>query len=312
MNKVVVGIDIGGTITKIGLIDKDGNCISKTSFRTKENSDFNDFIENIYNSIIKLNNKNFDILSIGIGAPNANSLKGTIETPANLNWKGKLEIVKKLGNFFDVKIKLSNDANCAAMGEMLYGNAKSFDDFIVITLGTGLGSGIVSNGKLIQGYDGFAGELGHFSIKEDGRLTGLGIKGGLESYVSATGLKRTIMFMLAKYTDNSIFRKVPFNELHGEDITKAAEKNDPIAIKAYEYTGKILGKSLANFVSFSQPEAIILTGGLANSGKWILKPTIFHFEKNLLPFYKNKVKILESGLEEKDAAILGAAALAWK
>ena len=141
---------------------------------------------------------------------------------------------------------------------------------------------------------------------------GLGIKGGLESYVSATGLKRTIMFMLAKYTDNSIFRKVPFNELHGEDITKAAEKNDPIAIKAYEYTGKILGKSLANFVSFSQPEAIILTGGLANSGKWILKPTIFHFEKNLLPFYKNKVKILESGLEEKDAAILGAAALAWK
>ena len=204
------------------------------------------------------------------------------------------------------------DRNCAAMGEMLYGNAKSFSDFIVITLGTGLGSGIVSNGKLIQGFDGFAGELGHFSIKEDGRLTGLGIKGGLESYVSATGLKRTIMFMLAKYTDNSIFREVPFNELHGEDITKAAEKNDPIAIKAYEYTGKILGKSLANFVSFSQPEAIILTGGLANSGKWILKPTIFHFEKNLLPFYKNKVKILESGLEEKDAAILGAAALAWK
>ena len=133
-----------------------------------------------------------------------------------------------------MKIKLSNDANCAAMGEMLYGNAKSFDDFIVITLGTGLGSGIVSNGKLIQGYDGFAGELGHFSIKEDGRLTGLGIKGGLESYVSATGLKRTIMFMLAKYTDNSIFRKVPFNELHGEDITRAAEKNDPIAVKAYE------------------------------------------------------------------------------
>ena len=312
MNKVVVGIDIGGTITKIGLIDKNGKCISKISFRTKENNDFDDFIKNINDSIIKLNNKNLDISSIGIGAPNANSLEGTIETPANLKWKGKLEIIKKLKNFFNIPIKLSNDANCAAMGEMLYGNAKSFSDFIVITLGTGLGSGIVSNGKLVQGFDGFAGELGHFSINNDGRLTGLGIKGGLESYASATGLKRTIMYMLAKYTDNSIFREVPFNNLHGEDITKAAENNDPIAIKSYEYTGKILGKSLANFVSFSQPEAIILTGGLANSGKWILKPTIFHFEKNLLPFYKKKVKILESGLEEKDAAILGAAALAWK
>ena len=312
MNKVIVGIDIGGTITKIGLIDKKGKCISKISFRTKENNEFDDFIKNIKNSIIKLNKKKLDISSIGIGAPNANSLEGTIETPANLKWKGKLEIIKKLNNFFNIPIKLSNDANCAAMGEMLYGNAKSFSDFIVITLGTGLGSGIVSNGKLVQGFDGFAGELGHFSINNDGRLTGLGIKGGLESYASATGLKRTIMYMLAKYTDNSIFREVPFNNLHGEDITKAAENNDPIAIKSYEYTGKILGKSLANFVSFSQPEAIILTGGLANSGKWILKPTIYHFEKNLLPFYKNKVKILESGLEEKDAAILGAAALAWK
>ena len=312
MNKVVVGIDIGGTITKIGLIDKKGKCISKISFRTKENNEFDDFIENIKNSIKKLNKKKLDISSIGIGAPNANSLEGTIETPANLKWKGNLEIIKKLNNFFNIPIKLSNDANCAAMGEMLYGNAKSFSDFIVITLGTGLGSGIVSNGKLVQGFDGFAGELGHFSINNDGRLTGLGIKGGLESYASATGLKRTIMYMLAKYTDNSIFRDVPFNNLHGEDITKAAENNDPIAIKSYEYTGKILGKSLANFVSFSQPEAIILTGGLANSGKWILKPTIYHFEKNLLPFYKNKVKILESGLEEKDAAVLGAAALAWK
>ena len=206
MNKVVVGIDIGGTITKIGLIDKKGKCISKISFRTKENNEFDDFIKNIKNSIIKLNKKKLDISSIGIGAPNANSLEGTIETPANLKWKGKLEIIKKLNNFFNIPIKLSNDANCAAMGEMLYGNAKSFSDFIVITLGTGLGSGIVSNGKLVQGFDGFAGELGHFSINNDGRLTGLGIKGGLESYASATGLKRTIMYLFAKYTDNSIFR----------------------------------------------------------------------------------------------------------
>ena len=312
MTDVVIGIDIGGTITKIGLIEKNGNCISKASFRTKETKNFNDFINNIAKTINSLISKKTNLISIGIGAPNANFKKGTIDTPANLNWKGRLEVVRKLKQHYKIPIKLSNDANCAAMGEMLYGNAKKFNDFIVITLGTGLGSGIVSNGELVQGFDGFAGELGHFSVFDDGRLTGLGVKGGLESYVSATGLKRTIMYMLSKYTDNSIFRKIPFNDLHGEDITKAAEQNDPIAKYAFNYTGKILGRSLANFVSFSQPEAIILTGGLANSGKWILEPTKKCFEKNLLPFYKKKVKIMESGLEEKDAAILGAAALAWK
>ena len=306
MTDVVIGIDIGGTITKIGLIEKNGNCISKASFRTKETKSFNDFLNNIAKTINSLISKKINLISIGIGAPNANFKKGTIDTPANLNWKGRLEVVKKLKQHYKIPIKLSNDANCAAMGEMLYGNAKKFNDFIVITLGTGLGSGIVSNGKLVQGFDGFAGELGHFSVFNDGRLTGLGVKGGLEAYISATGLKRTLMYMLSKYTDNSIFRKIPFNDLHGE------EKNDPIAKYAFNYTGKILGKSLANFVSFSQPEAIILTGGLANSGKWILEPTKKNFEKNLLPFYKKKVKIIESGLEEKDAAILGAAALAWK
>jgi len=312
MTDVVIGIDIGGTITKIGIVEKNGNCISKESFRTKGAENFDDFIKMISDTVNNLLSKEINFFSIGIGAPNANIRKGTIETPANLNWNGKLEIVKKLKKYFKVPIILSNDANCAAMGEMLYGNAKKFKDFILITLGTGLGSGIVSNGKLIQGFDGFAGELGHISIFEDGRFTGLGVKGGLEAYVSAVGLKRTIMYMLSKYTDDSVFRKISFNELHGEDITRAAENNDPIAKYAYKYTGKILGKSLANFVSFSQPEAIILTGGLANSGKWILEPTKKYFQKNILPFYRNKVKIIESGLEEKDAAILGAAAIAWK
>ena len=308
--KTAVGIDIGGTITKIGLVSEEGVCIKKTSFRTKEETSFSSYINKLVNSInIIVGNEK--ILGIGIGAPNA-SKNGTIETPANLKWNGKLNLVKDLREKLNYNIHLSNDANCAAVGEMQYGNAKNLNDFIVITLGTGLGSGIVSNGMLVEGSDGFAAELGHFSINNKSRYTGLGVKGGLEAYVSATGIKRTIMYMLSKYMYDSVFRGISFNDLHGEEITKAANDGDKIAIKAYEYTGRILGDSLANFVTFSQPEAIILTGGLAHSGKWILNPTKKAFEKKLLPFYKNKVKILLSGLEDKDSAILGSAALVWK
>ncbi len=309
--KSVIGIDIGGTITKIGIVSKGADILKKTSFRTKDYKDFSSYTDKIHSSIININN-NIEILGIGIGAPNA-SKNGTIETPANLNWSGNLNLVQNLKKKLNLPVFLSNDANCAAIGEMMYGNAKNLKDFIVITLGTGLGSGIVSNGKLVEGYDGFAAELGHFSINNsEGRLTGLGVKGGLEAYVSATGIKRTIMYMLSKYMNDSVFRGIAFKDLHGEDITKAAENNDFISIKAFEYTGKILGETLANFVTFSQPEAIILTGGLAHSGKWILNPTIKSFNKNLLPFYQNKVKILLSGLEDKDSAILGSAALVWK
>ena len=308
--KTAVGIDIGGTITKIGLVSEEGVCIKKTSFRTKEETSFSSYINKLVNSInIIVGDEK--ILGIGIGAPNA-SKNGTIETSANLKWNGKLNLVKDLREKLNYNIHLSNDANCAAVGEMQYGNAKNLNDFIVITLGTGLGSGIVSNGMLVEGSDGFAAELGHFSINNKSRYTGLGVKGGLEAYVSATGIKRTIMYMLSKYMYDSVFRGISFNDLHGEEITKAANDGDKIAIKAYEYTGRILGDSLANFVTFSQPEAIILTGGLAHSGKWILNPTKKAFEKKLLPFYKNKVKILLSGLEDKDSAILGSAALVWK
>ena len=309
--KSVVGIDIGGTITKIGIVSKEADILKKTSFRTKDYKDFSSYINQIHSSIININN-NIEILGIGIGAPNA-SKNGTIETPANLNWSGNLNLVQNLKKKLNLPVFLSNDANCAAIGEMMYGKAKNLKDFIVITLGTGLGSGIISNGKLIEGYDGFAAELGHFSINNsEGRLTGLGVKNGLEAYVSATGIKRTIMYMLSKYMNDSVFRGIAFNDLHGEDITNAAENNDFISIKAFEYTGKILGETLANFITFSQPEAIILTGGLAHSGKWILNPTKISFNKNLLPFYQNKVKILLSGLEDKDSAILGSAALVWK
>lgn len=306
-----IGIDIGGTITKIGVISKEGNCLKKTHFRTKEHKTFSSYIAQLNDTIKDLIKKYKNIVGIGIGAPNA-SKSGNIETPSNLKWDGEINIIEKINEKNNLPIYLSNDANCAAMGEMMYGNAKNLSDFIVITLGTGLGSGIVCNGEIIEGSDGFAAELGHFSLNNKNRYTGLNIKGGLEAYVSATGIKRTILYMLSKYTNDSIFRSVSFNNLHGEDITKAAEKGDFIALKAYDYTGKILGKSLANFVTFMQPEAIILTGGLVHSGKWILEPTKIAFNNNLLPFYKNKVKILTSGLEDKDSAILGSAALVWK
>ena len=310
MNQAI-GIDIGGTITKIGVISKDGNCLKKTHFRTKEHKSFSSYIAQLNDTLKDLIKKYKNIVGIGIGAPNA-SKSGTIETPSNLKWNGEINIIEKINEKNNLPIYLSNDANCAAMGEMMYGNAKNLTDFIVITLGTGLGSGIVCNGEIIEGSDGFAAELGHFSLNNKNRYTGLNIKGGLEAYVSATGIKRTILYMLSKYTNDSIFRSISFNNLHGEDITKAAEKGDFIALKAYEYTGKILGESLANFVTFMQPEAIILTGGLVHSGKWILEPTKIAFNNNLLPFYKNKVKILTSGLEDKDSAILGSAALVWK
>ena len=308
--KKAIGIDIGGTITKIGVVAEDGICSHKTSFRTKEYTKFKDYIDFLTDKISEIESKYKNITGIGIGAPNA-SKKGTIKTPANLKWNGELNIIKDIKKKINLPIFLSNDANCAAMGEMIYGNAKGLNDFIVITLGTGLGSGIVCNGKLLEGSEGFAAELGHFTINKS-RYTGLGVKGGLEAYVSATGLKRTILYMISKYMDESIFRDISYNNLHGEDITKAADNGDLIAQKAYEYTGKILGESLASFVTFTQPEAIILTGGLVHSGKWILEPTRKAFNKKLLPFYKNKVDILLSGLEDKDSAILGSAALVWK
>ena len=195
--KLAIGIDIGATITKIGLVSEDGKCINKTSFRTKEINNFSDYIQELHNSIKSICDGLNSICGIGIGAPNA-SKNGTIETPANLKWEGKLNLVKELKNKINTEIHLSNDANCAAIGEMMYGNAKDYKDFIVITLGTGLGSGIVSNGMLVEGSDGFAAELGHYSINNMGRLTGLGVKGGLEAYVSATGIKRTIMYMLSR------------------------------------------------------------------------------------------------------------------
>ncbi len=313
---IVVGVDIGGTKTKIGLVTKDGECLEQTFFRTREYPDIDDFLDKIYNTakeMIDKNPRDFKILGVGIGAPNASSKNGTIENASNLVWKGTVPILEKLKTRISVPMKIMNDASAAALGEMLFGNAKGMTDFIVVTLGTGFGAGIVANGKLIDGYDGFAGELGHVDMTlGDGRLTGLGVRGGLEAYVSATGLKRTILYMMAQYMDDSRFRSIAFNDLHGEDITQAAEAGDPIALKAFDYTANIFGQALANFTAFTQPEAFFLMGGLTGSGKWITEPLEKYFNEYLLEVYKGKVKLLHSGMKGKTAAICGAAALIWQ
>ena len=313
---LVVGIDIGGTKTKIGLVDKEGKCLAQTFFRTKEYPELDDYLNQTKkeaDQLIEALDFTPNILGVGIGAPNASSKRGTIEEAANLFWKGTVPFLEKFKEKWDVPMRIMNDASAAALGELLFGRGKDMTDFIAITLGTGLGAGIVANGQLIDGYDGFAGELGHVDMTlGDGRLTGLGVKGGLEAYVSATGLKRTIVYMQSQYLDESRFRSIAFNDLHGEEITQAAEEGDTIAIKAFDYTAKILAQALANFTAFSQPEAFVLMGGLVNSGKWILEPLDKYLNESLLKVYRGKVKILESGMEGKTAAICGAAALIWE
>ncbi|MBT8307419.1 MAG: ROK family protein [Maribacter sp.] len=313
---LVIGIDIGGTKTKIGLVNREGHCLEDTFFRTREYPNIDDYLDKITSTVDEIKAKfpeKVNILGCGIGAPNASSKNGTIVNASNLLWKGIVPVLDKLNNRMPMPMKIMNDASAAALGEMLFGNAKGMQDFIVITLGTGFGAGIVANGKLIDGYDGFAGELGHVAMTiGDGRLTGQNVRGGLEAYVSATGLKRTILFMMSQYMDESRFRDIAYSDLHGEEITQAAEEGDPIALKAFDFTADILGMALANFTAFTQPEAFFLMGGLVNSGKWIFDPLHKYFEDYLLEFYKGKVKILRSGLPGRTTAICGAAALIWE
>jgi glucokinase len=313
---VVIGIDIGGTKTKIGIVNKEGHCLEDTDFRTRDFPDLDNFLDKVVETIDELKSKfpeDINILGCGIGAPNASSKNGTIVHASNLVWKGVVPIVEKLHQRMPMPIKIMNDASAAALGEMLFGNAKGMRDFIVITLGTGFGAGIVANGGLVDGYDGFAGELGHVDMTiGDGRVTGQRVKGGLEAYVSATGLKRTILYMMSMHMDESRFRDIAYNDLHGEEITQAAAEGDTIALKAFDYTADILAMALANFTAFTQPEAFFLMGGLVNSGKWIFDPLHKYFEEYLLDVYKGKVKILRSGLPGRATAICGAASLIWQ
>ncbi len=315
LQPLAIGIDIGGTGTKFGIVDRNGNILFSSEISTRNHSHVEGFInelfDNLYPLIVKAGGTG-RIKGIGLGVPNGNFYTGTIEYAPNLPWKGIIPLAKLMEDKFGLPVNLTNDANAAAIGEMMYGAAQGMKDFIMITLGTGVGSGIVANGKLIYGHDGFAGELGHTIIIPDGRLhEGTGKFGSLESYASATGVKLTAIEMLAGSTEESLLRSVPKENLDSKAVYDAAIQGDKLAKEVFEFTGKILGLALANFVMFSSPEAIILFGGLTKSGDLILKPTREHMEKNLIQVFQNKVKILVSHLKESDAAILGASALVW-
>lgn len=316
MKQLVVGIDIGGTNSVFGLVDRDGNMYGEGVVPTKKFPDFDQYLEELFigiSSLLKSVNEDSELVGIGIGAPNANYYNGTIENAANLVWKGIIPFVEKMKRYFpNIPIIITNDANAAAIGEMVYGGAKGMKDFIVVTLGTGLGSGFVANGQLIYGHDSFAGELGHIIINRTGRMCGCGRKGCLETYVSATGIKRTAFKLLADHLEDSEFRNISYNELTAEMITKAALNGDPLAIEAYEYTGMLLGQALADAVTITSPEAIFLFGGLAKAGKYIFEPTKKYMEMHMLSNFRNKVKLLPSGIDGKNAAVLGASALIWQ
>lgn len=311
---VVIGIDIGGTFTKYGFVDIKGNSYLEGSVNTSGHPDVDSYLDNLSKTIqksLESSGKEFNIKGIGVGAPNGNYYSGTIEYAPNLIWKGVIPLADLIKKFYDIPVAITNDANAAALGEMMYGGAKNMKNFIVITLGTGLGSGIVVNGNVVYGHDGFAGELGHIVAIDNGRQCGCGKRGCLETYASASGIKRTVFDLLAECTEESDLRNITFDDLTAEMISDAAGKGDKIAIKAFEITGKILGRNLANAVAFSSPEAIFLFGGLAKAGELIFKPTKEHMEKNLLKIFRNKVKLLPSGLQDKNAAVLGAGGLIW-
>ena len=315
--QLAVGIDIGGTNTKFCIVDRRGNILCDGRMLTNQHEDVNAFLDELHGHLAVLIAQVGgieNIRGIGVGAPNGNFYTGNIEYAPNLRWKGIVPLAKLLEAKFGVPAILTNDANAAALGEFMYGAARSMKDFIVITLGTGVGSGIVANGQLIYGHDGFAGELGHCIVIPGGRLhTGTGAHGSLEAYASATGVTNTaIEFLAARPDTKSILREIKKEDINSKIIYEAAMKGDPLAMEVYEFTGKILGEALANFVMFSSPEAIILFGGLTKAGDMIMKPVREHMEKNLLPIFQNKVKLVFSELQESDAAILGASALAWE
>ncbi len=314
MTEVCIGIDIGGTNTVFGLVDKEGIILIEGSIRTSDYEEADDFLENLARKIKLVLSElsgDIDLKGIGIGAPNGNYYNGTIEFAPNLRWKGTIHLVKMTKQHFDVPVFLTNDANAAAIGEMIYGGAKGMKDFFIVTLGTGLGSGFVVDGKLVYGHDGFAGELGHTVVIENGRDCGCGRKGCLETYASAVGIKRTMCDLMEKHAYTGILNDLGCDHISAKDIDNAARNGDPLALEAFEITGEILGKSLANTVAITSPEAIFLFGGLANAGDLILDPTKKYMEENMLNIFKNKVKLQKSSLLERNAAILGSSALVW-
>lgn len=315
MKPYVLGIDIGGTNTVFGIVDARGNVIASSSIKTGKHADFNDYLEELYTEasrLIEVNDAVDKIQGIGIGAPNANYYTGEINNAANLPWKD-VKLSQLVSEKFGIPVAVTNDANAAALGEMTYGAARGLKDFIMITLGTGVGSGIVINGQVVYGHDGLAGELGHMIIKRNnGRLCGCGRTGCLEAYCSATGVARSAREFLEIRTEPSLLRNIPVEEITSKDVYDAAIKGDQLAKDIFDYTGTLLGEALADMVVFSSPEAFILFGGLSKSGDLLLKPLREAMDRNTMSIFRGKAKIILSELKEADAAVLGASALGWE
>lgn len=311
----MVGMDIGGTNTVFGIVDSRGNVLASNSVKTQSYKEIDEYVEAVKAKLCPLIESYGGVEKIkgmGVGAPNGNYYNGTIEFAPNLPWKGVIPLAAMFEEAIGVPTALTNDANAAAVGEMTYGAARGMKDFIMITLGTGVGSGIVINGQLVYGHDGFAGELGHVIVRRDGRPCGCGRKGCLETYCSATGVARTAREFLVARSEPSLLRDIPAEEIASKDVYDAAVKGDQLAQDIFEFTGRILGESLADFIAFSSPEAIILFGGLAKSGDYIMKPIQKAIDDNILKIYAGKTKLLISELKDADAAVLGASALGWE
>lgn len=313
----VIGIDVGGTNTVFGIVDKRGQIIRSGSIKTARHAEVENYLDELTQGLEEIINetcKKKDIKGIGVGAPNGNYFSGSIEFAPNLRWKGVVPFAHMLEERIGIPIALTNDANAAAIGEMTYGAARGMKNFIVITLGTGVGSGIVVNGELVYGHDGFAGELGHVIIRRNnGRQCGCGRAGCLEAYTSATGVARTAReYLDARPSETTKLSEIPIDDITSKDVFDAAMAGDKMAQEIFKFTGNMLGEAFADFIAFSSPEAIILFGGLAKAGDLILTPVREGMEKNMLKIFQNKVRLLFSELKESDAAVLGASALGWE
>lgn len=315
MKEVIAGIDIGGTYTKFGLVTSDGELLAKNSISTNSTISYHHFFKELYEEVTTLAKSlepDVKIAGIGVGAPNGNYLTGYIDDASNLLWPGRIPVVESMEMVSGLPVSLSNDANAAAVGELLFGAAKGLKHFVVITIGTGLGSGIIVDGELLLGQTGHAGEIGHTTVYYDGRPCACGKIGCLETYVSAPGIVKTVRELLAKENSKTLGPDWKDEDFDSKMITDAALKGDRIALEAFEYTGKILGMKLADTTAHLNPEAYIITGGLSNAGNLLLEPAGKYLEEHLMSFYKGSVRLFPSQINEKNSAILGTAALMWK
>ena len=313
----VVGMDIGGTNTVMGIVDQQGNILATDAVKTGQYTQVEEYVEAVCAKLIPMIEKHGGVENfrgMGIGAPNANYYRGTIEQAPNLPWKGIVPLAAMFKEKVGLPVAMTNDANAAALGEMTYGVARGMKNFIMITLGTGVGSGIVVNGQLVYGHDGFAGELGHVCVdrSSEARLCGCGRRGCLETYCSATGVARTTREVLAISAEPSLLRELPIEKITSKDVYDAAVKGDKLALEIFQRTGEILGRAITDFIVFSSPEAIVLFGGLTKAGEYIMNPIRETVDAHVMPIFKGKTRILLSELKEADAAVLGASALGWE